>query len=119
MAIYEQRVKLLKQKHGFIDLFWPGTLLVEQKSSNLDLDRAQGQALDYLAGIQAVIADQVHNHTGGRENAKSNGQPHATGAAGTSPPMLGHDAEGNGLPIPGGEGEGAMQDARGQGQRRA
>ena len=51
VAIYEQRVKLLKQKQGFIDLFWPGTLLVEQKSSNLDLDRAQGQALDYLAGI--------------------------------------------------------------------
>ncbi|AKQ40815.2 hypothetical protein CP97_00255 [Aurantiacibacter atlanticus] len=43
VAIYEQRVKLLSQKHGFIDLFWPGTLLVEQKSSNLDLDRAQGQ----------------------------------------------------------------------------
>ncbi len=35
VAIYEQRVKLLKQKHGFIDLFWPGTLLVEQKSSRL------------------------------------------------------------------------------------
>lgn len=51
VAIYEQRVKLLSQKHGFIDLFWPGTLLVEQKSSNLNLDRAQGQALDYLGGI--------------------------------------------------------------------
>jgi hypothetical protein len=51
VAIYEQRVKLLKQKHGFIDLFWPGTLLVEQKSSNLDLDKAQGQALDYVQGI--------------------------------------------------------------------
>lgn len=51
VAIYEQRVKLLSQKHGFIDLFWPGTLLVEQKSSNLDLGRAQGQALDYVEGI--------------------------------------------------------------------
>ncbi|GAA5048323.1 N-6 DNA methylase [Erythrobacter westpacificensis] len=51
VAIYEQRVKLLKQKHGFIDLFWPGTLLVEQKSANLDLDRAQGQALDYVQGV--------------------------------------------------------------------
>lgn len=37
VAIYEQRVKLLNSRHGFIDLFWPGTLLVEQKSSNLDL----------------------------------------------------------------------------------
>ncbi|GAA5057757.1 N-6 DNA methylase [Erythrobacter westpacificensis] len=51
VAIYEQRVKLLEQKHGFIDLFWPGTLLVEQKSANLDLDRAQGQALDYVQGV--------------------------------------------------------------------
>jgi hypothetical protein len=51
VAIYEQRVRLLSRKHGFIDLFWPGTLLVEQKSSNRDLDRAQGQALDYVEGI--------------------------------------------------------------------
>lgn len=51
VAIYEQRVKLLNNRHGFIDLFWPGTLLVEQKSSNLDLARAQGQALDYVEGV--------------------------------------------------------------------
>jgi hypothetical protein len=51
VAVYEQRVKLLKNKHGFMDLFWPGTLLVEQKSSRLDLGQAQGQALDYLDGI--------------------------------------------------------------------
>lgn len=51
VAIYEQRVKLLNSRHGFIDLFWPGTLLVEQKSSNLDLGRAQGQALDYVEGL--------------------------------------------------------------------
>ncbi|MBG6117263.1 MULTISPECIES: DNA methyltransferase [unclassified Sphingobium] len=51
VAIYEQRVKLLNNRHGFIDLFWPGTLLVEQKSASLDLGRAQGQALDYVEGI--------------------------------------------------------------------
>ena len=51
VAIYEQRVKLLSKKHGFIDLFWPRTLLIEQKSSRLDLDKAQGQALDYVEGI--------------------------------------------------------------------
>ena len=28
-------------------------------------------------GGQAVVADQIHQHTGGRENAKSNEQPHA------------------------------------------
>ena len=31
-----------------------GTLLVEQKSSNLDLGRAQGQALDYVEGLHAT-----------------------------------------------------------------
>ncbi|WP_353228878.1 DNA methyltransferase [Novosphingobium sp.] len=51
VAIYEQRVKLLNNRHGFIDLFWPGVLLVEQKSANLDLGRAQGQALDYVEGV--------------------------------------------------------------------
>lgn len=51
VAIYEQRVKLLNSRHGFIDLFWPGTLLVEQKSHSLDLNRAQGQALDYVEGL--------------------------------------------------------------------
>lgn len=51
VAVYEQRVKLLDNKHGFMDLFWPRTLLIEQKSSRLDLGRAQGQALTYIDGI--------------------------------------------------------------------
>ena len=55
VAIYEQRVKLLNNRHGFIDLFWPGTLLVEQKSSRLDLGKAQGQALDYVQGIHPTL----------------------------------------------------------------
>ncbi len=55
VAIYEQRVKLLNDRHGFIDLFWPGTLLVEQKSSRLDLGKAQGQALDYVEGIHPTL----------------------------------------------------------------
>jgi len=58
VAIYEQRVKLLSDKHGFIDLFWPGTLLVEQKSSRLDLRKAQGQALDYVQGIHQTLQPQ-------------------------------------------------------------
>lgn len=36
---------------GFIDLFWPGVLLVEQKSAGKDLDKAQFQALDYLPSL--------------------------------------------------------------------
>lgn len=55
VAVYEQRVKLLSDRHGFIDLFWPGTLLVEQKSGRLDLGKAQGQALDYVEGIHPTL----------------------------------------------------------------
>lgn len=51
VAVYEQRVKLLGDKHGFMDLFWPRTLLIEQKSSRLDLGKAQGQALSYVEGL--------------------------------------------------------------------
>jgi hypothetical protein len=48
VATYEQRVRNLPgDKRGFIDLFWPGTLIVEQKSAGLDLKRASDQALDY------------------------------------------------------------------------
>lgn len=51
VATYEQRVKLLNNRHGFMDLFWPRTLLIEQKSARLDLDKAGVQALDYIDGI--------------------------------------------------------------------
>lgn len=51
VATYEQRVKLLNNKHGFMDLFWPRTLLIEQKSARLDLDRAGTQAFDYIDGL--------------------------------------------------------------------
>ena len=49
VAVYEQRVRALDtaRTSGFIDLFWPGTLIVEQKSSGRDLTRAMSQALDY------------------------------------------------------------------------
>lgn len=49
VASYEKRVGTLdKSRHGFIDLFWPGVLLVEQKSAGLDLTKALAQALDYV-----------------------------------------------------------------------
>ncbi len=53
VATYEQRVKLLSGKHGFMDLFWPKTLLIEQKSAKLDLNKAGVQAMDYIDGIRA------------------------------------------------------------------
>jgi hypothetical protein len=52
VAVYEQRVKLLNDRRGFIDLFWPGTLIVEQKSAGLDLQTAQGQALNYYDALR-------------------------------------------------------------------
>lgn len=51
LATYEHRVKLLTEKYGFIDLFWPGVLLVEQKSSGLDLRKAGTQALAYIDAL--------------------------------------------------------------------
>lgn len=47
-ARFEQRVKKPDGSQGYIDVFWPGTLLVEQKSRGRDLDAAYQQALDYL-----------------------------------------------------------------------
>lgn len=48
VGTYEQRVSNLPgDKRGFIDLFWPGVLIVEQKSAGLDLKAASNQALDY------------------------------------------------------------------------
>lgn len=56
VAVYEQRVKALDTARtgGFIDLFWPGTLLVEQKSMGRDLSRALTQGLDYVSWLPEV-----------------------------------------------------------------
>jgi hypothetical protein len=51
VASFEEPVRKLGERRGFIDLFWKGTLLVEHKSRGKDLDRAYGQALDYFPGI--------------------------------------------------------------------
>ena len=52
VATFENRVKMVDRKHGFIDLLWKGTLLVEHKSRNGDLDRAHAQARDYFPGLK-------------------------------------------------------------------
>jgi hypothetical protein len=62
-------------------------------------------------GGQAVVADQFHHHTGGRENGKSNEQSDAAGPASLRPALPCPDTFRNGVPIPGSEGEAAMQDA--------
>jgi hypothetical protein len=72
-------------------------------------------------GGQAVIAEQFHNHTRGAEYGKSAGQPHApgNGAVDAGPALPSPDPLGEAMPIPSREGERAVQDARGQGQRSA
>ena len=51
VARYEEHVSKLNDKHGFIDLFWPGVLIVEQKSSGRDLESAYEQAGDYFDAL--------------------------------------------------------------------
>jgi N-6 DNA Methylase len=49
VAVYEKMVQGLDaNRRGFIDLFWPGTLIVEQKSAGKDLFKAQLQASEYF-----------------------------------------------------------------------
>lgn len=52
VASFEEPVKRLGNERGFIDLFWKGVLLVEQKSAGRDLARAKQQALDYFPGLK-------------------------------------------------------------------
>ena len=51
VATFELNVKKLGAAQGFVDLFWPGMLLVEHKSRGKDLDRAFQQALGYFPGL--------------------------------------------------------------------
>ncbi|MCY4516298.1 MAG: hypothetical protein OXB99_03565 [Acidimicrobiaceae bacterium] len=51
VARYEEHVKKLDNTHGFIDLFWPGVLLVEQKSAGRSLVAAAEQAGAYFDAI--------------------------------------------------------------------
>ena len=53
VARYEAHVARLANRSGFIDLFWPGVLLVEHKSAGRDLDRAFDQAAAYFDGLPA------------------------------------------------------------------
>jgi len=52
VASFEEPVKALGDKAGFIDLFWKGMLLVEQKSAGRDLSKAKGQAFKYFPGLK-------------------------------------------------------------------
>lgn len=52
VAVYESKVKKLNKNTGFIDLLWPGVLLVEHKSLGEPLEVAHKQAEDYFVKLQ-------------------------------------------------------------------
>src|SRR3954465_8053403 len=52
VATFEQLVKTIDDKQGFIDLLWKGTILVEHKSRGKSLDKAYQQAKDYFPGLK-------------------------------------------------------------------
>lgn len=52
VAAFERQVKKIGgAKSGYIDLLWPGTLIAEHKSAGHDLDKAIGQAEEYLVSL--------------------------------------------------------------------
>ena len=44
-------MKFADGSQGFVDCFWPSTILVEMKSEGKDLDAAFGQAMDYVRAL--------------------------------------------------------------------
>jgi hypothetical protein len=52
VAAFEQAVKKLGDKQGYIDLFWTGVLLIEHKSRGKNLDKAFSQATEYFHGLK-------------------------------------------------------------------
>ena len=52
VASFEKSINLRAGERGFIDLFWPGKLLVEQKSAGRDLKKAKEQAFKYFPGLR-------------------------------------------------------------------
>jgi len=51
VATFEQPIRKATGSTGFIDLFWPKTLLVEHKSAGESLDAAESQAFGYIRAL--------------------------------------------------------------------
>ena len=51
VAAFEEPVKRISGQYGYIDLFWPGMLLVEHKSQGKDLGKAESQAFHYIRDL--------------------------------------------------------------------
>ncbi|MCL2305810.1 MAG: N-6 DNA methylase [Planctomycetaceae bacterium] len=48
VASFEEKVRNIKGRFGFIDLFWRGKMLAEHKSFGQSLDKAATQAFEYI-----------------------------------------------------------------------
>jgi predicted RNA methylase len=48
VASFEEPVKRISGDYGFIDLFWPGVVLIEHKSAGANLGKAESQAFRYI-----------------------------------------------------------------------
>ena len=62
VASFEEPVKKLSGDWGYIDLFWPGTLLAEHKSAGKDLGKAHAQGMEYVRAL--------HSSGRGKENPR-------------------------------------------------
>lgn len=51
LAAFEEPAQRLGNRRGYIDLFWRGLLLVEQKSKGRSLKQAKSQALAYFPDL--------------------------------------------------------------------
>ena len=51
VASFEEPVKKISGDYGYIDLFWPGIVLIEHKSLGKDLDKAESQAFRYIQDL--------------------------------------------------------------------
>ena len=62
MAVYEKQVQKLNGNTGSIDLFWPGTLLIEHKSKGRNLSEAKKQAEDYCLKLSEEEFSKIYTH---------------------------------------------------------
>jgi hypothetical protein len=51
VATFEQLVKKIDAKQGYIDLLWKGMILIEHKTRGKDLTKAYNQAKEYFPGL--------------------------------------------------------------------
>lgn len=59
VGIFEAKLTKLNGHRGFIDVFWPGKLVCEQKSRGQDLEKAFHQAIGYLEATAKVDPAQL------------------------------------------------------------